>query len=500
VTVARKLTLALGLHLLLLTGLLVHHVRTIRGAVGAAHELSDLSARVVLVSSRQSTRLTQLEENAAKYAVTRDLGYRDKFSQLMTDFAVDLEQLDALELAGGERGALAALVADWQLVRPVGAAFAAAPRVTSADLERVHRGVGTLHAGLERLADASRVAMRDRLATSAAAAERAAQLSWLAAALALLLAIGTAIGLMRAITEPLQRLIAGTRAVADGRFEHRLAANGEDEFAQVGRAFNSMAERLAALDRMKQDFVSTVSHDLKSPLASMRESTTVLLDGVAGPLTDAQRRVLELQQESADRLGRMIAKLLDLSRLEHGLVVTPREIALQLFLERVTVHAQTAAREREVSVRLVHVGPPNLTLNADEDALHALLDNLLENAIKFSPRGATVELSASVHDAAVCLIVEDRGPGVPAEDRERIFGRFQQTATGRNVPGRGVGLGLTICREIARAHHGRVRVTDRDGGGSRFIVELPLSTNADNATAPAARGSAKPRGAQEVAA
>jgi len=500
VTVARKLTLALGLHLLLLTVLLVHHVRTIRGAVSAAHELSDLSARVVLVSSRQSTRLTQLEENAAKYAVTRDAGYRDKFSQLMTDFAVDLEQLDALELAGGERASLAALVSEWQKVRPIGAAFAASRTVSSADLERVHLGVGALHAGLERLADASRVAMRDRLATSAAAAERAAQVSWLAAGIALLLAISTAIGLMRSITEPLQRLIAGTRAVANGRFEHRLATRGEDEFAQVGSAFNSMAERLGTLDRMKQDFVSTVSHDLKSPLASMRESTTVLLDGIAGPLTDAQRRVLELQQESADRLGRMIAKLLDLSRLEHGLVVTPREIALQPFLERVTVHAQTAARERDVKVELAPVAPLDLTLHADEDALHALLDNLLENAIKFSPRGATVELSASAEDATVSLTVEDRGPGVPAEDRERIFGRFQQTATGRNVPGRGVGLGLTICREIARAHQGRVRVTDREGGGSRFVVELPLSAPADAAPASPPAATATARGTQEVAA
>lgn len=499
-TVARKLTLALGLHLVLLTALLVYHVQTIRGAVSAAHELSDLSARVVLVSSRQGTRLTQLDENAAKFVVTRDAGYRDKFSQLMTEFAVDLEQLGALDLAGGEQTALDALVADWQRIRPTGAAFTAAANVTSAELDRVHEGLGTLHAGLERLSEASRAAMRERLATSAAAAERAAQLSWFAAAIALLLAVGTAIGLMRSITEPLQRLIVATRAVAAGRFDHRLATSGDDEFAQVGSAFNLMAERLGALDRMKQDFVSTVSHDLKSPLASMRESTTVLLDGTAGPLTDAQRRVLLLQQESADRLNRMIAKLLDLSRLEHGVTITRSEIAVYPFLARLTEHARTAARDRGVEVDVVQVDPPMLTLRADEDSLHALLDNLVENAIKFSPRGAAVELSACAVDDVVRFTVEDRGPGVPVEDRDRIFGRFQQTPAGRNIPGRGVGLGLTICREISRAHHGSISVTDREGGGSRFVVELPRGPRADSEGAPSAEAEAGTLATAEVAA
>ncbi len=474
-TVARQLAIALALHLTLLAGLLVYHVRTIDRAVTTAHELSDISARLILASSAQGTRLAQLDETVAKYAVTRDAGYLAKFAQLREEFGVDLDQVLALSVSAPEGAALDALAREW---RGFTAEAAGLGRTTpTRALTPLRARFETLRARLDAVNDASRATMRTRLAASAAAADRAAQLSWLAAAVALLLSVATAVVLVRSIAEPLRRLAAGTREVARGRFGYRLDTRRGDEFAQVAAAFNTMTERLGALDRMKQDFVSTVSHDLKSPLASLRETATLLLDEVPGPLSDAQRRVLVLQRESTDRLGRMIAKLLDLSRLEAGLPLDVRPLPLDPFLDSVLAHASASARECQVTVCRGALAPPDVQLLADEDRLRELLDNLLENAIKFSPVGGVVEVGARQENGWMTIEVADEGPGIAPDDRERIFERFYQTPEGRAVPARGVGLGLTICREIAQAHRGAIRVLGREGLGSVFALDLPLAVD-----------------------
>jgi two-component system sensor histidine kinase GlrK len=337
--------------------------------------------------------------------------------------------------------------------------------------------------------------MRMRLAASSEAAARAEQLSWLAGTGALILALLTGGVLRRSISEPLRRLAAGTREVARGRFGYRLDTQRGDEFAQVAEAFNTMTERLGALDHMKQDFVSTVSHDLKSPLASLRETTTLLIDEVPGSLTASQRRVLLLQRESADRLGRMIAKLLDLSRLHAGLALDRRPVELARLLQSAVEHARAAARERGIQVRLDAAPLARQRLVADEDRLRQLLDNLLENAIKFSPVCGAIDVAARVQRGIVVLEVADHGPGVPEPERKRIFERFHQTSHGRAVPGRGVGLGLTICREIVQAHGGSIRVESGHTGGSVFVTELPLGAVDDAADG----DGAPPAGAGAVA-
>lgn len=485
-TVRRRLGIALGLHAVLLAVLLWHHVGTIRAAVTTAHDLSDVSARLVMLAARQGTRLAQLDENAAKYAVTRDAGYLAKFAELRTGFTVDLEQALALATTEAEGAPLRALAASWEDARAVADGMGDWRRggpAVSAALETLRIRFEAMREALDASSEASQATMRARLAASSAAADRAERLSWIAAVVAVLLSLGTAVALVRSITGPLQRLREGTREVARGRFGYRLDTRRGDEFAQVAEAFNAMTERLGTLDRMKQDFVSTVSHDLKSPLASLRETNMLLLEELPGPLAPAQRRLLILQRESADRLGRMIGKLLDLSRLEAGLPVVRRPVLVATFVRSVAEHAAAAANERTLQVRVADVPPEDLYVPADEDRLRALMDNLVENAIKFSPPEGIIEISAAVGDGILRLEVTDEGPGVHAGDRERIFERFAQTPAGRAVPARGIGLGLTICREVAHSHGGTIAVTERPGGGSRFVVELPGAQRAEAAQA-----------------
>ena len=123
---------------------------------------------------------------------------------------------------------------------------------------------------------------------------------------------------LRAINSPLRELTRGTRSIASGEFSHRIPVKGPSEFAELARDFNSMSEKLGELDQMKKDFVAHVSHELKAPLAAIRQTLAVTLEEVTGPINDAQRRLLQLSRNSAERLSAMVANLLDVSRLEAG--------------------------------------------------------------------------------------------------------------------------------------------------------------------------------------
>lgn len=474
-TVAGRLRIALGLNFALLLGVVAFHLRTIEHAVSTARALSDVSARLMLVQARQGETIASLDATVAKFEITHDRGYLARFGQLRAQFAAELSQAEALPVSAAERSALTALEHAWTQVRRNADSFTAAERAArTRSPAGLRAALETLRVRAEVVGLASRVAMRRHLAAAEADGDRALQVAWIAALVALILAIVTATVLHRSITGPLGDLSRSAREVARGHFGHRIELRGSGEFTQLANAFNVMTSRLGKLDRLKQDFVATVSHDLKSPLASMRETTSLLLDQIPGPLRDAQRRVLLLQRESADRLGRMIAKLLELSRLEGGIPLVRGPINIGEYVAKAIAHADATGRERGVRVRLAGDQPAGLRVDGDEDWLRQLLDNLLENAIKFSPKGAEVEVSALTSDGRVLICVSDRGPGVEAEHARRIFDRFFQTPAGRSVAGRGAGLGLAICREVARAHDGRVSVVPRAGGGSVFIVNLPL--------------------------
>ena len=505
-TVAQRLWIALGVNFAVLVAVVVFHVRAIDRAVSTAHELSEVSARLVLSQARQGSRLALLEETAAKYVVTRDPGYLDKFTQLHEEFAAELADELALPLHAAERGALQRLDSAWVQAGETAAAMSDARSGEVGRLAGWQPSFATLCELSDSVATASQATMRERLARSADESRRAERIAWIAAAAALLLAVITAVALRRAITRPLDVLTGGTRVVARGRFDHRLDERLGGEFAEVATAFNSMTARLGELDRMKRDFVTTVSHDLKSPLASLRETTALLLDEIPGPLAESQRRVLLLQRESADRLGHMIAKLLDLSRLESGVPLVAQHLDVERVLAAAVRQAHAAGSMRSVSVHLSPVPDDARVLLADEDRLRQLLDNLLENAVKFSQPGSDVTVSVQRDGARFVLAVADRGPGVPPEHADRIFERFYQTPAGRAVAGRGAGLGLTICREVVQAHRGRISVLAREGGGSEFRVELPSAEHAGrpltrsmaSSSSDARTRSGRPRGREEA--
>jgi signal transduction histidine kinase len=498
VSVAAKLGGAFALHTALLAVLLIYHVHTIRTAVSTGYELTEVSSRIYGLSTEQLGRVAQLEENAAKYSVTGDDGYLDRFRQIFDGYAAELAHLRTLPLSGQEAAELAAVTAEWQALAGSAARLERVvtelpPDLAADSIAELHNRLNLLRAGTWRMSEASYALMLQQLEQSRRSVGTATRLSLIATVLALLLGVLVSVVILRSITEPLTRLKEGTRAVASGRFDYRLDTSSGDEFSEVAQDFNSMTARLAALDRMKRDFVSKVSHDLKTPLASMQETIVALLDEVPGPLQERQRRLLLLNHQSGERLASMLAKLLDLSRLEVG-VLEPelRWLEVGPLARDAVERAAAAAAERGIVLDL-HMPPQPLVLHCDGDRITQLLDNLLENALKFSPAGTTVEVgirtltkpepavpverwpngSTAADSSAMLITVADAGSGIADEQKERVFERFYQADAGRTARGRGVGLGLTICREIVAVHGGSIWVTDSARGGAMFHVLLP---------------------------
>jgi two-component system sensor histidine kinase KdpD len=280
------------------------------------------------------------------------------------------------------------------------------------------------------------------------------------------------------VTDPREWLALGVlllTAVVTGqlaaslRDRARLAEAREREVTALYE-LATQAEVLRQADQVKSALLSSVSHDLRTPLASIKASVTTLLDDRAVLDPSARRELLTAVDEETDRLTRFVARLLDLSRLEGGAVEPRRDWhALGDVLSGV------AERLDPDGVRIVLESAQELpSAFFDYVLVDQILMNLVENALKYAPSGSTVDIAASASDGALTIQVADRGPGVPAEERERIFERFYRSAPPAGDTS-GAGMGLAIARGLARAMGGDVTYRPREGGGSVFQLAVPAS-------------------------
>ncbi len=269
-----------------------------------------------------------------------------------------------------------------------------------------------------------------------------------------------------AIARPLARLERGAEEIAAGRYDVRIPEEGGRETAQLARRFNEMAAALEAARRREREFLASASHELKTPLTSIRGFAQALVEGeVTDPegIREAARVILD----EATRLSRLVGDLLDLARLEAGrLSLERRPLDLAPLLEKAVRALSPQAREKGIDLALE--ASAGLGTVGDPDRLGQVVRNLLDNALRHTPPGGEVRVRARAVDGGVEVRVEDTGPGVPPELRERIFERFFKGGGST-----GSGLGLAVAREIVRAHGGRIWVEDAPGGGAAFVVRLP---------------------------
>jgi len=478
---------------ILLGAVLIYELSVIRDLAEANQRLATISTRVAVIGTEQLYRLDQLQENSAKYRVTRDPRYAEQFVLLASRIRSTFGDLDTLSLTREEQARvdrIGSLLGRFDAVTRAFEDLVDASEASPGAVELAERGEGwieDLRTETVLLTEASRAAMLEEASASARNARLAERRAWVTAALVLVLGAIVAVTVARSISRGLNRLAAGTRRVAQGEFEVRLTGSREREFRNLEADFNVMVERLSELERMKKDFLAGISHDLKSPLASIRETLRVLLDEVPGPIGERQRRLLGLADQSGERLAAMISNLLDLAQMEAQAVrYRFREDDLAGVVRGVVEEMETRFQERNVELEVTL--PESLPVECDSGRMAQVVQNLIENALAVSPPGSTIQVEGSVDGesagvatssddveavegaGSVVLTVADRGPGVPEDMAETIFDRFVR-GNGRSATG--VGLGLTICREIVTAHGGRIWVEDRPGGGSVFAFELP---------------------------
>ncbi len=293
-----------------------------------------------------------------------------------------------------------------------------------------------------------------------------------------LLALVLSYLLARRLTRPIGTLAVATQRVAGGETEVRVPVQGDDELAGLGRAFNEMSGQLGLARESQRRFLESVSHELKTPLTAIRGYAEALEEGAVGPRDGA--RVIGAE---AGRLERLVFDLLDLARVgRSGFAVAHDRVDLGSVAAASVERHRPQARELGISLRNSSTG--EAWALGDEDRLLQATSNLIENALRLTPPGGEVTVSAGPGH----LTVGDTGPGLATEDLPRAFERFYLHDRYRSELEVGSGLGLAIVRELTRAMGGAARVANRPGGGAEFTLELPVpatsTTTAD--TRPAA--------------
>jgi two-component system sensor histidine kinase GlrK len=292
-------------------------------------------------------------------------------------------------------------------------------------------------------------------------------------------ALTIALALMRYIARPISEIDGAIRQLGGADFSRPITVRGPEDLRYLGRRLDWLRRRLEEFETQKNRFLRHVSHELKTPLTALREGAELLYDQVAGPLAPTQRQVVSIMRDNSVKLQRLIEELLDYQRALHAAAsLEVKPVLLDELVAGAAREHELAAQAKGVSLRID--AQPAL-LEADPEKLRSILDNLISNAVKFTPPGGTIAVRARVgmgSEAGMAMIeVMDSGPGVPAEERESIFnlffrGRTRADSVGMRGAIKGSGLGLAIARELVEAHGGQIAVV-ADGAGGHFRVTLP---------------------------
>jgi len=293
--------------------------------------------------------------------------------------------------------------------------------------------------------------------------------------LALALAVGVALAavlfswLSRRLTEPVLALARATEDVAAGRYDVEIPdARGSDEVSLLTERFRGMVAQLAETEQLKRSFLMSVSHELRTPLTAIRGHVEAIREGIITEPEQVQGS-LDIVAAATDRLERLVGDVLDLAKLQaHRFTVRHEEVDLDRVLDHAYGAFAEEARRREIDYRLA-VGAETPIILSDGDRVLQVITNLLSNAFRWTPDGGRIELSLGADNGVVRVDVTDTGPGVPLEERTRIFDAFvSQDANG-------TGLGLPIARELAVALGGRIELYSEPGSGSCFRLVLPVA-------------------------
>ncbi len=289
------------------------------------------------------------------------------------------------------------------------------------------------------------------------------------------------------LTRPILHLIQGAKAIGDGDLETQIPVESSDELGFLAQEFNLMATKLRELDQLKDDFISSVSHELRSPLSAISGYVELLRSKPLNEITaDKGTKALNIIQESTMRLTSFINDILDLAKLKAGHVeIRSKPINIKDVAEDVMALMQALFEKKGINFSVdVPVNVPEF--NADEDKIRQVIQNLVSNALKFTPAGGKIRIFARNQSDFVQVSVEDSGVGIPDEAKQIVFEKFRQAKNRPDPSGpKGTGLGLAIAKGNVEAHGGRIWLESEVNKGTTVHFTLPLTSNGAEPDKPA---------------
>ena len=280
-----------------------------------------------------------------------------------------------------------------------------------------------------------------------------------------------------AIGRPLGHIDRAISELGAGNYSHPIAVSGPTDLERLGHQLEWLRARLLDHAQERNRFLRHMSHELKTPLANIREGTELLTDGAVGELDPNQREVAGILRENSIKLQRMIENLLSFSAWQTSSVgLETTEFRLRPLVKQVLENQQLTLLGQRVRLE---VKIEDVTLVADRGKLRLILDNLLSNAIKYSPKGGAIHMGARTADGQLLLDVADSGPGIPHEERAHIFEAFYTGRAARGVSVKGTGIGLSVVLEFVSAHGGTVQIMDGLFPGAHFRITMPLGNPGD---------------------
>ncbi len=469
-----------SLNSLMLTGFaLVSAPLLLAVVIGAAkvRNLSETSASLVRTgveathySQQLFQQIASMERSAKLYQVLNDPGllqvYRDSRERLLVT-------LTSIESVAEDPISLTQIQTLRSALRRIDNAFMSiTPPPPEVSREAVD-SIAPMWEAAFRLSNSTGDQIESGLSKmQASTAETESYLFWLSAGLILLTALLVAVFTLL-LMRPIRQIDSAISQLGKGTFSKSIAVRGPTDLVDLGRQLEWLRVRLLELAQERNRFLRHMSHELKTPLANIREGTELLMDGAVGELDSAQREVTAILRDNGIKLQQLIENLLSFSAWQ------ARHSGLEIneFRLRPLVKAVLETHQLTLLAQRVHLDlkVQDIELRADRAKLKLILDNLLSNALKYSPRGGTIYIHAKVDDELLVLDVGDTGPGISQDERSAIFEAFYSGRTPTAGHLKGTGIGLSVVNEFVQAHGGSIEIVDGVFPGAHFRVRLPLA-------------------------
>ncbi len=488
-TIFKRLGLGYLAILLVVTALGVYSTLKLGQLNQITRSISSIDGEIIRIAARLRDAALSQRGFEKKYFVSRDQDFHRQFLEAEKYIKKDLERISILMDTTMDTTGKKRLIADVkefhdQYLSIVQEEVRLIKSDKAYSLERYQKKKEDLadqiiHK-LEEVIEIARADVDSKIELSGKIGSQASRVAAIITIASVIMAILIAFFNARTINRPILLLIKGTREIAKGKFEEHLTIPSPPEINELADAFNHMCDRLKEIDEMKADLISHISHELRTPLAVIREAVSLHLDCISTGSMERQRRLLGIIEEECERLINSVNKILNLSRMDAGMMDYHMEkCSLSPLIEMSASKIRPIAERKGITLEVNLAGSlPHAGI--DGEKIGQALDNLLDNALKFTPEGGKVTIGASLKDGKTSehfsnkekrfieVSVSDTGCGIPEENIQDIFDKFKK------LHGKGTGLGLYIARQIVNAHGGDIWVKSEQKKGSVFSFTLPV--------------------------